>query len=390
MHESSKTKAGDYDASGGYGGEKHPSQQKQRTDPNLHFVESPVFFPPEVMIDMEAHKKKFIRKAIVSIHANSTAMFVDSLFTTRASNNGRRFGLVRLHLTSSMKRDWVNNLCTVSEDSMKLLQDNVRYWVMVFLNEQATMEFLLLRRICLGGDISKYSRFFSLWKVGGRKKKKRWEVKISKRLRKSYPWECFGDSLYRSVSLSTAWVTGGGSPYYPVGKRVAAVSHENPLCQKVRRDRGWVVPSYGYGSDWPWAALGSFRMLGLSLYLRSAFVLCCDVRFRVVNLVVLLLLGGPEPRVYFLTTCFLTEVTFFQTTVPSCPFIFFDLGRPMGGVDTCLHLVFLEYNEVSVRKDPLPSDDVVDLDLLDKLDNNHTLLRKCGNRRIPIMEIVEG
>ncbi|GKB74005.1 hypothetical protein Tco_0935417 [Tanacetum coccineum] len=135
--------------------------------------------------------EKFIRKAIVSIHANSTAMFVDSLFTTRASNNGRRFGLVRLHLTSSMKRDWVNNLCTVSEDSMKLLQDNVRYWVMVFLNEQATMEFLLLRRICLGGDISKYSRFFSLWKVEGRKKKKRWEVKISKRCEGFDRGSCF-------------------------------------------------------------------------------------------------------------------------------------------------------------------------------------------------------
>ncbi|GJT67265.1 hypothetical protein Tco_1018745 [Tanacetum coccineum] len=37
-----------------------PSQQAcdlQLKDPNLHFVKSPAFFPPEVMIDMEAHKK---------------------------------------------------------------------------------------------------------------------------------------------------------------------------------------------------------------------------------------------------------------------------------------------------------------------------------------------
>ncbi|GKC34531.1 hypothetical protein Tco_1046915 [Tanacetum coccineum] len=34
------------------------------------------------------------------------------------------------------------------------------------------------------------------------------------------------------------------------------------------------------------------------------------------------------------------------------------------------------YNDVSVKKDPLPSDDIVDFELLEKLDNNRTLIRK--------------
>ncbi|GJX49770.1 hypothetical protein Tco_0276615 [Tanacetum coccineum] len=34
------------------------------------------------------------------------------------------------------------------------------------------------------------------------------------------------------------------------------------------------------------------------------------------------------------------------------------------------------YNDVSVKKDPLPSDNIVDFELLEKLDNNITLIRK--------------
>ncbi|GJU04461.1 hypothetical protein Tco_1120891 [Tanacetum coccineum] len=46
-------------------------------------------------------------------------------------------------------------------------------------------------------------------------------------------------------------------------------------------------------------------------------------------------------------------------------------------IDASICLIFVSwYNDVSVKKDPLPSDDIVDLPLLDKLDNNRTLIRK--------------
>ncbi|GJS75445.1 hypothetical protein Tco_0725326 [Tanacetum coccineum] len=46
-------------------------------------------------------------------------------------------------------------------------------------------------------------------------------------------------------------------------------------------------------------------------------------------------------------------------------------------IDASICPIFVPwYNEASVRKDPLPSDDVLDLDLLDKLDKNRTLIRK--------------
>ncbi|GJX38767.1 hypothetical protein Tco_0252070 [Tanacetum coccineum] len=41
-----------------------------------------------------------------------------------------------------------------------------------------------------------------------------------------------------------------------------------------------------------------------------------------------------------------------------------------------LSIFLLWYNDISVKKDPLPSDDLVDLPLLDKLNDNRTLIRK--------------
>nr|GEY24158.1 putative transposase (putative), gypsy type [Tanacetum cinerariifolium] len=46
-------------------------------------------------------------------------------------------------------------------------------------------------------------------------------------------------------------------------------------------------------------------------------------------------------------------------------------------IDASIYLIFVPwYNDVSVKKDPLPSDDIVDFELLEKLDNNCTLIRK--------------
>ncbi|GJZ86229.1 hypothetical protein Tco_0657839, partial [Tanacetum coccineum] len=46
-------------------------------------------------------------------------------------------------------------------------------------------------------------------------------------------------------------------------------------------------------------------------------------------------------------------------------------------IDASVYPIFvLWYNDVSVEKDPIPPDDIVDLPLLDKLDNNLTLIIK--------------
>nr|GEX77798.1 hypothetical protein [Tanacetum cinerariifolium] len=46
-------------------------------------------------------------------------------------------------------------------------------------------------------------------------------------------------------------------------------------------------------------------------------------------------------------------------------------------IDASVYPIFVPwYNDVSVKKDPLPSDDIIDFELLEKLDNNCTLIRK--------------
>ncbi|GJY70706.1 hypothetical protein Tco_0474409 [Tanacetum coccineum] len=143
----------------------------------------------------------------------------------------------------------------------------------------------------------------------------------------------------------------------------------------------------------------------------------------------LLLVGGLEPCALFLATYFVTDVTLCQA-VDFCLGVA-DLGPELPGLEDtikdslevkigiytrliefanfCIPLsrfllcvlqyyqinfsqlfvlaatkidayvcpIFVPwYNDVSVKKDPLPYDDIVEFELLEKLDNNHTLIKK--------------
>ncbi|GJR53204.1 hypothetical protein Tco_1403725 [Tanacetum coccineum] len=135
----------------------------------------------------------------------------------------------------------------------------------------------------------------------------------------------------------------------------------------------------------------------------------------------LLFIGGLEPCAFFLAKHFLTDVTFHQAVVSYFEIMCRVLGhQPSLGtfrrfysssinngwlpfskrasvpcctskpldylkgwndhffwIDASVCPIFIPwYNNVSVKKDPLPSDDIVDFELLEKLDNNCTMITK--------------
>ncbi|GKD06631.1 retrovirus-related pol polyprotein from transposon TNT 1-94 [Tanacetum coccineum] len=108
----------------------------------------------------------------------------------------------------------------------------------------------------------------------------------------------------------------------------------------------------------------------------------------------LLLVGGLEPCALFLATYFVTDVTLCQAVrrlatlrLYAVCLVISLLWAPSVGftvipsitIDASVCPIFVPwYNNVSVKKDPLPSDDIVDFKPLKKLDNNRTMITKYG------------